>query len=110
MLMINGIEKGYMPEDFIEEFIKDNPVIKHAFGKDVSTKLKFVTKRMCRNKNKENWIFQTNPELFKWLIKNENLTFDLTRAYIQEYTNLAMCFKCCYFGHVAKYCQGTQYI
>ena len=26
-------------------------------------------------------------------------------VYIQEYLPLSICFKCCGFGHVAKYCQ-----
>lgn len=106
-LMISGIEKGYQPEEFIKELIEDNPQIKDIFGEDVITKIKYVTKKECRNKYKENWVLQTKPDIFKWLLKNENLCFDLMKAYVYEYTNLAMCFKCCYFGHVAKYCKGT---
>lgn len=106
MIMITGIETGYESENFINELIKDNPQMKEVFGDNVSNKMKFITKKECRNKNRENWVFQTNPEIFKWLIKNENLSFDLTKAYVKEYTNLAMCFKCCFFGHVAKYCKG----
>ena len=103
--MISGIAKGYSPEEFIKVLIEDNPQIKNIFG-DVFKKIKFVTKKECRNKNKENWVLQTKPEIFKWFLKNENLCFDLTRAYVCEYTNLAMCYRCCYFGHVAKYCNG----
>lgn len=106
MLMITGIEKGYDPENFVTEFIDENPEIKTVFGDNVHEKIKVITRKTCRNQRKENWILQTNPFIFKWLIKNDNLSLDLTKAYIQEYTNLAMCFKCCYFGHVARYCKG----
>lgn len=106
MLMITGINLGYEADHFIHEFIEDNPTIKDIFGHDVEKKIKFVAKKSCKNIIKENWILQTEPDIFKWLIRNENLTFDLTKAYIQEYINLSMCFKCCNFGHVLKYCKA----
>lgn len=106
MIMITGIDSGYEYENFITEFINDNPDIKTSFGENVKEKITFVAKKKCRNNNKENWILQTPPDIFKWLIRRENLVFDLTRAYVQEYINLAMCYKCCYFGHVAKYCKS----
>lgn len=106
MLLVTGIEKGYSPETFIKEFLIDNPQIKVVFGEDVGNKIRYIAKRECRNKNKENWVLQTNPEIFKWIIKNDNLIFDLTKLYVREYTNLAMCFNCCLFGHVAKYCRN----
>lgn len=106
MIMITGIDAGYKPADFVKEFVEDNHQMKDVFGDAVEHKFKFIAKKFCINKQKENWILQTPPDLFKWLIRNEGLTFDLTKAYIQEYINLAICFKCCSFGHVAKYCKG----
>lgn len=106
MIIITGILKGYTPETFIKEFVNDNPDILNIFGQDALKMFKYVTKRECRNTSKENWIFQIPPALFKWLIRNNTLVFDLSPAYIQEYTNVAMCFKCCLFGHVAKYCKS----
>lgn len=91
MIMITGIEKGYEPEIIIREFINDNPRITTEFGQNVDENIKFVTKKRCRNDRKENWIFQTPPKLFKWLIRNDSLCFDLTKAYIQEYVNMVMC-------------------
>ena len=108
MLMITGILKGHKPETFIQEFIADNPDILVTFGEGVEDKFKFVTKKMCKNNSKENWIFQTPPALFKWLIRNINLVFDLCPAYVQEYTNVAICFKCSLFGHVAKHCKAND--
>lgn len=106
MILITGIEKGYEPETFIKEFINDNPQITDIFGQNLEDKIKFITKKTCRNTKKENWILQTPPDIFKWIIRNDNLRFDLTKAYIQEYVNLAMCFNCCNFGHIAKYCKA----
>lgn len=103
-VMITGIKKGYKPEEFVSELIDQNPDIISCFGHDVNTKLRYVTKRECRNPRKENWILQTTPDIFKWFIKNQNLSFDL----IKEYFNIALCFKCCNFGHVIKYCTGNE--
>lgn len=108
MIMVTGILKGYTPEFFIKEFVNENPDMTVTFGSDVANHFKFITKRDCKNKTKENWIFQTPPDTFKWLIRNNNLTFDLCPAYVQEYTNVALCFKCCLFGHVAKYCTSNE--
>lgn len=106
MIMLTGIEKGYKPEEFITALVEENPELKNTFGEDVDTKIKFITKRDCRNKRRENWIFQVDPTVFKWFIKNENINFDLTKVYVKEYCNPAMCYKCCLFGHVSKYCLG----
>ena len=106
MLMITGIDKGYNPEKFVEELIEQNPQIKESFGNDIGSKIKVITKKECRNNKKENWILQTSPEVFRWLIRSDNISFDLMKAYIQEYNNIVMCYKCCYYGHVGKYCKG----
>ena len=80
MIMVTGILKGYTPECFIKEFINENPDVTVTFGSDVANHLKFITKRDCKNKTKENWIFQTPPDIFKWVIRNNSLTFDLCPA------------------------------
>ena len=106
MIMFTGIEKGYKPEEFIATLIEENPEIQNKFGKDIDTKIKFITKKDCRNIRKENWILQMDPMVFKWLIKTGTVNLDLTKAYVQEYYNIAMCYKCGLFGHVSKYCKG----
>lgn len=108
MVMITGILKGFTPQDFIKEFIYENPSIIETFGDDVEDCFKFITKRDCRNNTKENWIYQTPPEIFKWLIRNNFLTLDMCPVYVKEYTNVALCFKCCLFGHVAKHCTTSE--
>lgn len=108
MIKITGVLKGHTPESFINEFVVDNPDILDTFGENVMNQFKYVTKRDCRNNSKENWIFQTPPALFKWLIRNNNLVLDLCPAFVQEYTNVSMCFKCCLFGHVAKHCTAKD--
>lgn len=48
-------------------------------------------------------------ELFKGFIKTQKISFDLTKLYVQEYYNIAMCFKCCNFENVAKYCKAPNF-
>lgn len=33
---------------------------------------------------------------------------DLVRVYVQEHLNMAVCFKCCGFGHVSIYCSAKN--
>nr|CAI5818963.1 unnamed protein product [Callosobruchus analis] len=101
MLMFTGIERGFSPEEFITELLEQNPDIKLTFGENVSSKIRFVAKRPCRNDRKENIVLQLHPDIFKWIIKRDNISFDLTKIYVQEYYNIAMCYKCCNYGHVA---------
>ncbi|KAK9719213.1 hypothetical protein QE152_g22861 [Popillia japonica] len=118
MIQITGIEKGYSPETFITKLVEQNPEIKTVLGVNVHSKIKYVTRRKCRDNRKENWILQVPPAIFKWFIRNEKLSFDLTKAYneklsfdltkayVQEYVTVSMCFNCCNFGHVAKHCNN----
>lgn len=105
MIMLTGILKGYTPDNFIDELVTENCKLTTEFGPDVRKYFKYVTRRECRNKQKENWIIQTTPPIFKWFMKNE-ISFDLTKIFTVEYTNITMCYKCCTFGHIAKYCTG----
>lgn len=107
IIMITGIEKGYEPDEFISILLNENPELQALVGNDINKMIKYITKKDCRNNYKENWILQTKPTIFRWLIKNEKINFDLTRVYVQEYYNVAMCYKCCLFGHVAKYCKSA---
>ncbi|CAH1106178.1 unnamed protein product [Psylliodes chrysocephalus] len=79
MLMITGITKGYEPLEFINELVEQNSDIKISLGESVMSKIRFVTKKDCRNNRRENWILQMPPDIFKWFIQNEKISFDLTK-------------------------------
>lgn len=104
MFAITGIEKGYSNEEFVEELIRLNDEIEEELGYSVKDKIKIITKKLCRNPNKENWILQAPPTIAKWFLKKQLINFDLVKVHVQEHFNLAICFKCCGFGHVTKYC------
>lgn len=102
--MVTGIERGYEEKEFLSELIQQNPEVLNAAPEDEFTKMIVVAKKMCRNPLKENWIIEAPANIVKWFLKRQIINFDLVATYVQEYLPLAMCFKCCGFGHVAKYC------
>ena len=108
MFLVTGIEKGYSNEEFINELVRLNNEIETELSCTVANKIKVITKRQCRNPNKENWILQAPPNISKWFLKKGKVNFDLVKVYVQEYLNLAICFHCFNFGHVSKYCNEKQ--
>lgn len=108
MFLIGGIEKGYNKEDFLNELIRLNSDIEIELGQNVRDKITVITKRTCRNQNKENWILQATPEIAKWFLKRERVIFDLVNVYVEEHYNLAVCFKCSRFGHISKFCHDKE--
>lgn len=106
MFMITGILKGYSETEFIEELIRMNDTIETDLNiSNLKMEIKVIAKKQCRNLTKENWILQAQPAIAKWFLKAETVNFDMMKVYVQEHVNLALCFKCCGFGHVGKYCK-----
>lgn len=108
MFMVTGINKGFSNADFLEELQNLNSEIVEELGYSVTDKIEIVTKKQCRNPTKENWILQAPPQIAKWFLKRGTIFFDLVRVYVQEYFNLAICFKCSGYSHVAKYCTEKE--
>lgn len=108
MFMITGIHKGYQNEEFITELLRVNEDVEKELGNNVKDKITVVAKKQCRHPSKENWILQASPEIAKWFLKKQKINFDLVKAYVEEHINLAQCFKCSGFNHVAKYCKEEK--
>lgn len=100
--MITGIEEGLTKEQVLEELITMNPEVFRETGDETTV----VGKRKCRNPEKENWIVQTSPENFKKIMKKGAVKFELLMRRVEECIRPAICYKCCKFGHVSKYCEA----
>jgi len=108
MFLITGILKGYSNSEFIDELIRMNSEIQDDLpDTDFHKVIKVIAKKNCRNAIKENWILEAPPRVAKWFLKKQTVFFDLMKVYIQEHFNLAVCFNCSGFGHVAKYCKDS---
>ncbi|KAJ8945526.1 hypothetical protein NQ318_020371, partial [Aromia moschata] len=81
MVIISGVNEGIEEGEFIREIIRGNEELTGT-GED---EIKIIRKIKCRNPWKNNWVLQT-----------------------REYLGLAMCFRCCRFGHIAKYCREND--
>lgn len=108
MFMLTGIEKGFSEEEFLEELQNLDSEVTNDLGYSATKKIEIVAKKQCRNPCKENWILQAPPQVVKWFLKKGTVFFDLVRVYVQEYFNLAICFKCSGFGHISKYCSENE--
>ncbi|CAG9825676.1 unnamed protein product [Phaedon cochleariae] len=107
MFLITGIEKGFEDEELIKELVRLNSEIEQELGQDIQQDIKVIARRQCRNPIKENVVLQAPAPISKWFLKKQLVDFDLVKIHVQEHFNLAVCFKCCGFGHVAKYCSAN---
>lgn len=104
MFVITGIEKGFTNDEFMDELERLNNDIVEELQTSIKDKIKVVTKKQCRNPSRENWILQAPAKIAKWFLKREKIFFDLVTVYVQEHVNVAICYRCSRFDHVAKYC------
>lgn len=110
IVILTGIEKGYDETQIIDEIYAQNERIRARMGsvQDWKGSIKFLTKKDCRNKDKENWTFQVSPRLFALLDREGKVVLDLVEVMVEERIRVSMCYRCCAFGHVAKYCRALK--
>lgn len=105
MLMITGVSESFSAEEVIEGIVAQNEELRTSMTQKEVEEVKVITKIRCRNPWKVNWVLQAKADTFKKIIKLGRVNFDMEKLHIEEYMGLAMCFRCCRFGHIAKYCK-----
>lgn len=108
-VVLTGVEKGYDETQILNELYAQNTRIQDLFTSEQSwnNNIKYLTRKTCRNQEKENWTFQVSPKLFSFLEKEGRVVLDLVEVMVEERVHVPLCYRCCAFGHVAKYCRST---
>nr|CAI5817334.1 unnamed protein product [Callosobruchus analis] len=107
-LKIMERQKAIRPEDIANEILTQNEKLAEGL-KDGEREIRLLRRIPCRNVVKENWIIETSPALFKRMAKQGTITFDLEVLYVEEQRDVALCFRCCKYGHMAKLCREESY-
>lgn len=110
-LMIYDVEKEWKPEELREEFMAKNfDNISKEEKEKLGGMVKFRHAFKTKNASRVNWIVQIPAKLFGKVV-DEGRVFMLWRTYkVREYINIARCYKCHMYGHVAKYCSVQKQI
>lgn len=100
-VIIYGIDKGYTAAKLMSEIEDCNPELKTFIDdKEIIP----VTTKRSKRPGIESWILETSPAAFQTLMKKRKILFEMESLWLSEYISIAICFKCCIYGHVAKYC------
>lgn len=106
-IILTGVEKGYDDTQILTKPYTQNTRVQELFTSKQSWKenIKYLT-RTCRNPEKKNWTFQVTSKLFSFLEKEGRVILDLVEVMVEERVHVPLCYRCCAFGHVAKYCRS----
>lgn len=98
MILITGVSAGVDEEELME-------ILKEEIGELTDGNMKVIKKRKCRNVWKNNWVLGMGGEEFRKIIKKGKINVGRDRVFVEEYVDVAMCYKCCRYGHIAKWCK-----
>lgn len=105
-IILTGIRKALTHDEITDGLKLENDDLDKLFG-DRLKLLNIVSTRPCRNPYKENVYLRGPTDIIKHLLKSEKIYLDFQTIYVNEATQLALCFRCCRYGHVAKHCKET---
>ncbi|XP_074039969.1 uncharacterized protein [Leptinotarsa decemlineata] len=105
-VMLTGVEKGYGDEVLVDLLLEQNPSLVEGLAEEDIRGMLVRKRRECRvNRWKKNIIVEVNPTLFRRMMRMEVIKLDLADIYVEEHSSVAVCFKCCHFGHTSKICK-----
>ncbi|XP_076262244.1 uncharacterized protein LOC143197591 [Rhynchophorus ferrugineus] len=110
-IVIKYVRKDMDEDELIDDLLCYNIFIKAALGdKNVKFSIKVIKKidfiYPIRRLDKEIWVIQVIPEIFKAVMKAGQVVVDFMIAKVEEYNELIQCRKCCKFGHSQSRCYG----
>lgn len=104
LIMLSGVAKGINDQDLAGK-------ISRGLGEEGLIRLeniKIIKRISCRNNWKENVVFRTDLESFKRIVKKGKIEIDCVLLFAEEYLGITMCYRCCRFGHITKFCNEKE--
>ncbi|KAF7271511.1 hypothetical protein GWI33_015625 [Rhynchophorus ferrugineus] len=110
-IVIKYVRKDMGEDELSDDLICHNKFIKAALGdKNVKYAIKIIRKinfiYLIRRLDKEIWVIQVIPEIFKAVMKTGQVVVDFMTAKVEENNEFIQCRKCCKFGHSQSRCHG----
>lgn len=103
-MIIRGVDAIYENDrERVSELLAQNPEIGTLIKDENSVKIIAVKKG--RNLGRESWIVEAPISVFRKIVTDGWVVMNLTRVRVDEDEDVVRCYKCCRFGHVAKFCQ-----
>lgn len=104
-VVIYDVEKDWKVEELKEDLVSKNfRGLSESEVNEIKEDLVFRHAFKSKNENRVNWIVQLPCKGFHKLRENGR-AFMMWRAYrVKEYINIARCYKCHVYGHIAKHC------
>ncbi|XP_023234108.1 uncharacterized protein LOC111633731 [Centruroides sculpturatus] len=104
-LIIYGVAKDTPKEEILDCLYEQNEVLStgmtmEEYAKEIELKFQFGS----REKRTVNWVIEVTPKVRQMLLPRKKINLGWSRCGIEDYINVAQCFKCCKIGHIAKNC------
>lgn len=108
-LKLSGVEKGYTDEEIIQAILDENPELfverESVFWKEG---MRVVYRKPCLKQFKENVILEMRGETFRKMVKAERIYLDMRVIYVEESTEIGVCFRCSRYGHTDGRCKEAK--
>lgn len=110
-IIVYDVERDWKAEELKEEFLaKDFIGVPETDMQRLAKKVSFKHSYKTKNAGRVNWIVQLPARLFEEILR-EGRAYMLWRSYrVKEYLDIARCYKCHMYGHVAKFCKVEKQV
>lgn len=104
-LKITGLEKGLTDEEILMALHGENAELWEGgeYG-DCMNGARVLFRRPCRREGVENVVVELKGDTFRKLVRKERVTVSMMVYVVEEFADLAVCYRCSKFGHTGARC------